>query len=73
VISGQDDRLAIYEEATHIATDKMRSFMEYLERAFISESNWDIDNSYASLTSTAQGLCRHSIHQVTHADIEPNM
>jgi len=33
----------------------MRDFMQYLEHAFYTSSHWDIDNSYASVTATAQG------------------
>ncbi|KAI9733180.1 MAG: Mitochondrial distribution and morphology protein 10 [Claussenomyces sp. TS43310] len=34
----------------------MLEFMDYVQRAFYSASRWDEENSYTSLTATAQGL-----------------
>lgn len=42
----------------------MRHFMDYLERAFQESSRWDIDNSYASITSTAQGVSLSDCYSV---------
>jgi len=34
----------------------MLDFMDYVQHAFFSASNWDRDNSYGALTATSRGI-----------------
>ncbi|KAK5115875.1 Mitochondrial distribution and morphology protein 10 [Meristemomyces frigidus] len=41
----------------------MLEFMDYVQTAFLAQSRWNIDNSYASLTTTAHNLLDFHIPQ----------
>lgn len=36
----------------------MLGFMDYVQKAFYEASHWNHDNSYSTLTATAQGMAR---------------
>ncbi|KAI9890508.1 MAG: Mitochondrial distribution and morphology protein 10 [Vezdaea aestivalis] len=47
----------------------MRSFMDLVQDAFLSGSNWNVDNSYGSLTSTSKALLDFPIPSGIHLHV----
>lgn len=41
----------------------MLGFMDYVQKAFLEASNWNQDNSYSTLTATAQGALSYRPRQ----------
>src|ERR1700759_4314160 len=44
-----------YSSAAYKRLVTMLDFMDYIQRAFFAASKWNIDNSYSSLNTTAEG------------------
>jgi mitochondrial distribution and morphology protein 10 len=40
----------------------MLDFMDYIQRAFFAASKWNVDDSYSSLNSTAEGTFNYRIN-----------